>query len=84
MKLFILVSDGGDGSYHPVYTLDPALIAKMKEAADSGKMDYENGYGCDGDGFHYDTIEVPDGSTAESLGISKYGFIDEDFLEELE
>lgn len=25
--------------------------------------------GVDGDGFHYSTINVPDGSTGESLGV---------------
>jgi len=67
--LYVLVSDGGDGSYYPQYTLDPELISKFQTAVDNDRMDYENGIGCDGDGFHYDTIQVPDDATPESLGI---------------
>lgn len=68
--LYVLVSDGGDGSYYPHYTLDPVLIGKLQDASDSGRMCYDNGIGCDGDGFHYDTISVPHDATPESLGIS--------------
>lgn len=68
--LYVLISNGGDGSYYPRYTLNPDLMAKLEEAADADKMDYENGIGCDGDGFHYDTIQVPADSTPESLGIT--------------
>lgn len=68
--LYVLIRDGGDGSSYPYYTLDSDLIAKLQEAYDDDRMDYENGIGCDGDGFHYDTIQVPDDATPESLGIS--------------
>lgn len=81
-KLYVLISDGGDGSYHPKYTLNPDLIAKMQKAYDEDKMDYENGYGVDGDGFHYDTILVPDDATPELLGISKYRFLPDDFADQ--
>lgn len=69
MKLYILISDGGDGSYYPQFTLNPALIDKLDKAYDEDLMNYDNGIGCDGDGFHYSTVEVPDGSTPKSLGI---------------
>lgn len=69
MKLYVLVSDGGDGSYYPQFTLNSELIEKLSGAYDRGVMDYENGIGCDGDGFHYSTIEVPEGSTSKSLAI---------------
>lgn len=68
-KLYVLICDGGDGSYYPKYTLDFTLIAKMQEAYDLDLMDYENGIGVDGDGFHYSTINVPEDATEESLGI---------------
>jgi len=68
--LYVLIKDGGDGSSYPCYTLDSDLIAKLQEAHDNDRMDYENGIGVDGDGFHYDTIQVPDDATPESLGIS--------------
>lgn len=67
--LFIFVSTGGDGSYYPEYTLNPELVAKLQAAADADRMTYENGIGCDGDGFHYEVLQVPVECTAESLGI---------------
>jgi hypothetical protein len=70
MNLYVLITDGGDGSYYPQYTLNPELIEKLEAAYDRGTMDYENGIGCDGDGFHYSTIEVPEGSTPKTLKIS--------------
>lgn len=69
MKLYILIQDGGDGSFWPHFTLSDVLIKKLEKAYDKDLMDYENGIGVDGDGFHYTSVEVPDGSTAESLGI---------------
>lgn len=80
--LYVVISDGGDGSYYPRYTFNTDLINKMKLAADSGSMDYENGIGCDGDGFHYDTLTVPDECTAESLGLGKYDLISDDFADQ--
>lgn len=67
MLLYILISNGGDGSYSPQYVLDPAVIEELERQDDVGELG-ESWY--DGDGFHYDTVTVPDGSTAESLGIS--------------
>ena len=78
--LYVLVSDGGDGSYSVQYTLNPDLIKEMNEAYDDERMTYENGMGCDGDGFHYDTINVPADSTAKSLGIT---VIDDDYVKNL-
>lgn len=76
MKLYILVQDCGDGSSILSFTTDTKLINKLQEAYDDGTMDYENGIGVDGDGFSYTTLNVPDDSTPESLGI--YSFIQED------
>lgn len=70
MKLYILVKDGGDGSYYPCYVLDVDVIVRLQELADTDVMDYENGWGVDGDGFHYSTINIPDGTTAADLGVS--------------
>lgn len=78
-KLFVLISDGGDGSYYPQYTLNEDLIDKMQEAYDADLMTYDNGIGCDGDGFHYDFIMVPHDATPESLDIS---VIDDDFADQ--
>jgi hypothetical protein len=69
-NLYIVTEDCGDGSYHPKFTLNTDLIHKLQEAYDLDLMDYCNGIGCDGDGFHYTTLKVPDECTYESLGIS--------------
>lgn len=77
MKLYVIISNGGDGSCYPHYTLDEKLIDHLQVLHDDDILDYESGF-ADGDGFHYDTITVPDGSTAESLNIhlmdSEYWF----------
>lgn len=70
MNLYILIRDLGDGSNGLKYVLDPNVILKMEQLHDDEIMDYDNGGFSDGDGFHYDYITVPDGSTPESLGIS--------------
>lgn len=67
-KLFVLVRDCGDGSCHASYTLNETWIKKQKELYDNGELD-DFALGCDGDGFHYDTLTVPDECTLESLGI---------------
>lgn len=71
-KLFILVSDHGDGSYSPVFTFNEAWI---KEQEESGEYD-SDAPGWDGDGFHYTILMVPDECTYESLGISEWSVAD--------
>jgi len=68
--LYLLIQNCGDGSSYPRFTFNTELIAKLQLAADEDRMDYENGIGMDGDGFHYETLNVPEGCNAESLGIS--------------
>ncbi|QNO00486.1 hypothetical protein phiPsa347_117 [Pseudomonas phage phiPsa347] len=65
--LFVLVSNGGDGSYYPHYTLNAKYIQHLEDKYESGEMDYED-LGCDGDGFHYDTLQVPDDFTLTNNG----------------
>jgi hypothetical protein len=67
-KLYVLVNDGGDGSYYPQYTFNEEWIKKMDDADADGNLEYGN-IGVDGDGFHYETLTVPDECTLESLGI---------------
>lgn len=67
-KLFVLVSDGGDGSYSPQFTFNEEWIAKQQERYDNDGYD-EYAIGVDGDGFHYKVLTVPDECTLESLGI---------------
>lgn len=61
--LYVLISDGEDGSYYPHFTFNGEWIAKMEETAEYGDI------GVDGDGFHYETLILPDECTLESLGI---------------
>ena len=67
-KLFVLVSDGGDGSYSPRFTFNEEWIAQQQEKYNNGELDWDN-LGCDGDGFHYTVLTVPDECTLASLGI---------------
>lgn len=67
-KLFVLVSNGGDGSYYPHYTFNEEWI-KAQEIRDD--LDGECDLGVDGDGFHYDTLLVPEACTLESLGVRR-------------
>ena len=69
-KLFVLISDGGDGSYYPKYTFNEEWIKQMEQKAEDDWHGMCDGHvGCDGDGFHYDVLMVPDACTPESLGI---------------
>jgi hypothetical protein len=71
-KLFVLVSDGGDGSYNPVYTFNEKWIQEQEERYENDELDYES-VGCDVDGFHYDILYVPDECTPETMGFIDYG-----------
>jgi hypothetical protein len=68
-ELYILISDGGDGSYYPYYTFNKEWVNEQERRSDEGELDYDS-LGCDGDGFHYDTINVPTECTLQTLGIS--------------
>ena len=65
-KLYIVISDNGDGSSSTHYTFDSELIKRMEAAMDEGTLS-EQWY--DGDGFHYDELYLPDECTMQSLGI---------------
>lgn len=67
--LYVLISDGGDGSSYPCYTFDSDFIAQLQKADDDGLLACDNGIGVDGDGFHYSVLNVPEHCTAQSLGI---------------
>ncbi len=77
--LYILIAVGGDGSYYPHYTFNRGLVMALKKAYDEDRMDYENGIGCDGDGFHYDFMTVPVDCTASTLNIT---LMDDDYAEQ--
>ena len=65
--LYVFVQDCGDGSYSTRYTFDSKWVEKMEEKYENGNFD-EYSMGCDGDGFHYDTLQVPVECTPESMG----------------
>lgn len=69
--LYIMVTDGGDGSYSLTYSLEPDAIAAYEKRYENDELE-SGDTGVDGDGFHYDTLTVPDDATYESLGISEY------------
>lgn len=67
-KLFLLVSDNGDGSYSIGKTLNADWIGRQQERYGNSELEHGD-LGVDGDGFHYSTVNVPDDATLESLGI---------------
>ncbi len=78
-KLYVLSRNNGDGSSSIVATFNKELIDEMKAKYNSGDLDSEAW--ADGDGFHYETWNVPDECTPESMGFNelqrKYVFWDE-------
>ena len=68
-KLFVLISDEGDGSYYPHSTFNEEWIERQQEVYDLDELEY-NSIGCDGDGFHYTVLTVPDECTLQSLSVS--------------
>lgn len=67
-KLYLLISNNGDGSGSVRATFDKALIDEMEEKCDNNDTDFNYERWADGDGFHYNTWTVPDECTAESMG----------------
>jgi hypothetical protein len=66
--LYILTSNNGDGSSSIRATFDQSLIDEMEEKYNEGELDSE--CWADGDGFHYETWNVPDECTPESMGFN--------------
>jgi hypothetical protein len=67
--LYVLCSNGGDGSSYPRFTFNKEWIDMMQTMCDSGHPDFDYEGWADGDGFHYEKLTVPDECTLESLGI---------------
>lgn len=65
-KLFVLSTNCGDGSSNVYATFDQKLIRKMEKMYEKGTLNFERF--CDGDGFHYQTWNLPDECTVESVG----------------
>ncbi len=60
--LYILTKDCGDGSTYLQFTFDERVLDYLEQ-------NYSEGY-WDGDGFHYETLMIPENCTKESLQIS--------------
>lgn len=68
-KLYVLSRNGGDGSSYPVFTVDSEVIKHLENLDDEGELDYDSGW-TDGDGFHYETLTIPDDLDPTTLGVS--------------
>ncbi len=70
-KLFVFIINGGDGSYSTNYTFDEDWLDRLNDMIDNEELpDGVWEMYVDGDGFHYDTLMVPDECTPESMGFS--------------
>lgn len=76
-ELYVIVSNGGDGSYYPQFTFNKEYLDKLQQQCDNDDPDFDYETYSDGDGFHYTTLIVPARCTLESLGIS-YDFAQDD------
>lgn len=68
-KLYVLISNNGDGSSSVQYTFNKDWIDEQQRRYDNDESDYEWDIGVDGEGFHYNVLNVPEECTLESLGI---------------
>lgn len=66
--VYVLVGNGGDGSSYPQFTMDEEFINQLQMLHDTGVLNYEDGY-ADGDGFHFETFQVPDDLTMQQMGL---------------
>jgi len=66
-KLYLVISDNGDGSQSIRMTLDDAVIEHLYQMEDDGELDdcYQSG-----DGLQVSSVTIPDECTLETLGIS--------------
>jgi len=67
--LYLLVSNGGDGSYSISGTFNEDWIQFQEDRYENGDSDYEYDPGVDGDGFHYTTLSLPDECTIQSIDL---------------
>lgn len=62
--------------------MDEKVLSRIQQLYVDDKLGYGDFPGIDADGFNPPSITVPDGSTAESLGISNFSIITEETLNE--
>lgn len=69
-NLYVVVKNCGDGSSTACYTFNEKWVTDMEiRDGDYRLQEWEIEEWCDGDGFHYDILTVPEECTLESLGI---------------
>lgn len=69
-NLYVIIRNLGDGSCSASYTFNEQWVLDLETKLGSGKCEsWEFETYCDGDGFHYDVLKVPEECTLESLGI---------------
>lgn len=70
-NLYVINRSSGDGSFHTAYTFNEQWVLDLENRIDSDDAtEYELEVYCDGDGFHYDILTVPEECTLASLGIT--------------
>lgn len=70
-KLFVIIKNCGDGSSTAVYTFNEKWVNAFETRVDADDIEeWEFEQWVDGDGFHYDVLNVPEECTLESLGIT--------------
>jgi hypothetical protein len=78
--LFLLISDGGDGSQSIQFSFDDELVGLMQDDIDFAVIG-ENW--MSGDGLQVTKMQVPDECTMESMGISQWSVLDRNNYTEL-
>jgi len=68
-KLFVIITNSGDGSSNVQYTFNEEYINKLQDMYDNDAKEFDYEYLSDGDGFHYYVLTLPINCTMESLGI---------------
>lgn len=77
--LYLLISDGGDGSQSISFTFDSELVELMQNDTDFSVISES---WMSGDGLQVTRIQVPEEMTMECLGISKWSVLDRnDYVE---
>jgi hypothetical protein len=69
-ELYVICVNCGDGSSYPRYTFDKSYLDKLETKFDEEDPNFDYEALSDGDGFHYDTLTVPEECTLESLNIA--------------
>lgn len=78
--LYLLISDGGDGSQSICFSFDDELVSRIKQDTDFTVIGDER---MSGDGLQVIIIYVPVETTMEAMGISEWSILDRSDYPEL-